>query len=441
MINRISLVTRAGGLFIALAILSIAAIAQQTHQATSVRPASLSGDLIDIMNANDEKPNTRAHSNRPNYSGMNVTIDIGSEQNVIGVVQEHGRWPTHYPGAYKVEVAERPAGPWMVAFEGRGNRGESKAVFPAVRARYIRVTATDAKGGGPDWTIAEIKGGIDPGQTARRIPEREVERPSTTPSAPLGTLRNSELAWDKKLTTFATSGKPDYSGMSIIYDLGGEYELSRVTQLHGERPEEYPNQYSVEVSRRPDSQFSEVWSGSGERGRSVARFQAVTARYIRLTAIRNRSLQHNWSIAEIRTNRDPDVVDDEDDGNNHRIVAVTAEGVSNASAVGDDNNTTRASTTTHNYAGRWIQADLGGSYSVSRVVQIHEPDERDFPGRYRIDVSMDGKTWQKVFEGVGERARSGASFTPVRARYVRITAVANRNLQNSWSIYKLKIRS
>jgi hypothetical protein len=441
MINRIYIAIRASGLFIALAILAIAAAAQQTYQSASVRPASITGDLLNILNANDGQLTTRANSNRPDYSGLSVTIDLGSEQNVIGVAQDHGRWPTHYPGAYKVEVAERPGGPWMLAFEGRGNRGESKAVFPAIRARYIRVTATDAKGGGPDWTIAEIKGGIDPGQTARRIPEREVDRPDTTPPTRPTMLRNSELAWDKRPNTFATSNRPDYAGMSITYDLGGEYELSRVVQLHGDRAEEFPGQYRIEVSRRPDSQYREVWSGSGERGRSVARFDPIVTRYIRITATRNRNLRADWSIAEIRTNRDPDVIDDEDDANNHRIVAVTAEGILNASAVRDNNNTTRASTNTPNYAGRWIQADLGGSYSVSRVVQIHEPDERDFPGRYRIEVSLDGRNWQRVFEGAGERARSGASFTPVRARFVRITAIQNRNLQTPWSIYKLKIRS
>jgi hypothetical protein len=173
----------------------------------------------------------------------------------------------------------------------------------------------------------------------------------------------------------------------------------------------------------------------------VARFDPVVTRYIRITATRNRNLRTDWSIAEIRTNRDPDVIDDEDDANNHRIVAITAEGFLNATAVRDDNNTTRASTNTPNYAGRWIQADLGGNYSVSRVVQVHEPDERDFAGRYRIEVSTDGRNWQRVFEGAGERARSGASFTAVRARFVRITAIQNRNLQTSWSIYKLKIRS
>jgi len=93
-----------------------------------------------------------------------------------------------------------------------------------------------------------------------------------------------------------------------------------------------------------------------------------------------------------------------------------------------------------NYAGSWIQVDLGGSYTVSRVVQIHEPDEQDYPGRYRIEISDDGRRWRGIFQGQGERGRSVASFNPVRTRFLRIMAIANHDLQHWWSIYKLKIR-
>jgi hypothetical protein len=121
------------------------------------------------------------------------------------------------------------------------------------------------------------------------------------------------------------------------------------------------------------------------------------------------------------------------------IRQITAQGFTNINAVIDDNNTTRAATSTANYVGAWVQVDLGGSYTVSRIVQVHEPDGRDFPGSYRIEVSAGGERWQTVFEGDGERARSAATFTPVRARYIRILATANRN-NRPWSLYKLKIR-
>ncbi|MFP5264870.1 MAG: discoidin domain-containing protein [Blastocatellia bacterium] len=423
------------------ALMAVTAASQQTYQATAVRPASVSGDLLDIVNANDDRMDTRAYSSKSDYRGVSVTLDIGSEQNVMGVSMDHGRWPTHFPGAYKVEVAAAASGPWVQAWEGPGQRGESKAKFPAIRARFIRVTATGLNQGGEDWTIAEIRGGVDAGQTARTIPAK-AEAPAGTAAPPAAkALRDTANLTDNKLDTFATSGTPDYAGVTYVFDLGGEYELSRVVQLHGARPDDYPAEYKVEVSRENnENRFREVWRGVGEAGRSVARFNPVVTRYVRITALRNRDRQHPWSIAELRTNRDPDPVEDDDDRSNRPIRAITSEGLSNITSVIDESNTTRASTRTANYAGSWVQVDMGGSYTVSRVVQVHEPERADYPGRYRIELSQDGNRWQTVFEGAGERNRSGASFTPARARYIRITAVANRDLQHPWSIYKLRIK-
>src|SRR5689334_13612379 len=157
-------------------------LAQQTYQATAVRPSEVAGDLLDIRNANDDRLDTRAYSGKKNYSGMSFTLDLGTERPVIGVSQDHGRWPTHYPGAYKVEVAVNASGPWFKAWEGEGVRGESKAKFPAILARFIRVTATAVNESfKSEWSIAEVRGGIDPGQKPRNIP---TPTPNPTPNPP-----------------------------------------------------------------------------------------------------------------------------------------------------------------------------------------------------------------------------------------------------------------
>jgi hypothetical protein len=438
--------------FVTFLIIIIAALAgftthaQQTVQSRTTRPAGLTGDLIDLPKAIDGNSNTRATSGKTDYVGMSVTVDAGGSQNIIGIKQDFGPWATHYPGAYKVEVAESLSGPWMTVFEGEGVRGESRVEFPAVLARFVRLTAT-AKNTiypGQDWSIAELKLGVDPGQTARRIPNRPDRTPEPTPPTPVpgqeqGRLKDPALATDKNPETRATSGTPNYQGMSLTIDLGGEFELSRVIQLHGRWPEDYPAVYKVEVSRQAnESRFREVWRGAGTPLRSVARFEPATTRYIRITALKNRDNNHSWSIAEVRTNRDPDVVEDEE-AVIRQIRGVTGEGFSNAANVADDNNTTRATTNRPNYAGSWLQADLGGSYTISRVVQIHEPDREEFPRRYKIEVSLDGRQWQPVFEGRGEPGRSVATFNPVRARFVRITALADRDIKRWWSVYKLRI--
>ncbi len=428
----------------ALAVLSIAAAAgaQQTAQSGTVRVTIISSDLLDMRNADDDRLDTRASSGKSNYLGMSFTVDLGSEQNIIGVSQDHGRWPTHFPGAYKVEVAGSLTGPWMLAWEGPGQRGDSRVKFEAIRARYVRVTATKTNSVYREyWSIAELRAGIDPGQTPRRIPAEPGRPPSDKgpPSPPAGALRDTELAFDKNPETRATSGRADYEGMSLSFDLGGEYEFSRIAQLHGRWGEDYPAEYKIEVSReRNESKFREVWRGRGEPSRSVARFNPVVTRYVRITALRSRDRSQWWSVAELRTNRDEDVIVD-DERSNRPIRGITTRGLSNISALTDDNNRTRATTGSPNYAGSWVQIDLGGSYSVFRVVQVHDPDINDYPGRYRVEVSLDRERWQRVFEGQGERLRSGATFTPVRARFIRITAVSNRDTQHSWSIFRLKV--
>jgi hypothetical protein len=422
------------------------ALAQQTSQSRTVGPAGVTGDLIDIQKANDGNSNTRATSGKTEYVGMSVTIDIGGMQNIIGVKQDFGPWATHYPGKYKVELAESLSGPWMTAFEGAGERGESRAEWPAILARYVRITATGKNTTYPglDWSIGELKLGVDPGQTARRIVaqlERPPDRPPTNPKSEPTALKDVALATDKKVETRASSGTANYEGMFITIDLGGEYELTRVVQVHGRWAEEFPAEYKVEVSRQAnENRFREVWRGAGKADRSVARFEPVVTRYIRITALKIRGNNHQWSIAELRTNRDPDVVDNEDDDRTTRqIREVTSQGFINAANVSDDKNTTRATTNRANYAGSWLQADLGGSYTISKMLLVHDPDREDYARRYKVEVSGDGRQWQQVFDGRGEPGRSTATFNPVRARFVRITAIAERDSRQWWSIYRLKI--
>lgn len=429
-------------------LLAGAAAAQLTYQAKAISPVSVTGDLIDLARAYDGQPNTRAYSNGANYVGQSITLDIGGMQNVVGSVQDHGRWPTHYPGAYKVEVAASENGPWLNTFEGAGTRGESKSVFDAVRARFIRITATRAGGGGPDWTVAELKAGIDPGaRNVRNIPEAG-EPPRQTPKPPpdypsnariVGTVKDLHLAIDGKPDTRATSGTPDYEGMYFIFDLGGEYELSRFVQIHNPWPEDFPATYKIEVSRRRDeNSFREVWRGPGERGRSGVTFDPVTTRYVRVTALRNRDRTHWWSISEIRTNRDDDVVDDNRQ-QERPVRRATAQGFANIERAIDNDPNSFATTQSPEYRGSFVLLDLGGSYTVSKVVQEHTPD-RDFPRRYRIEVSEDGSRWNTVWEGEGASGRSAATFAPARARHIRITATEERRQDRGWwTISSLKV--
>jgi hypothetical protein len=56
-----------------------------------------------------------------------------------------------------------------------------------------------------------------------------------------------------------------------------------------------------------------------------------------------------------------------------------------------------------------------------------------------VEVSEDGQRWREVFEGQGESGRSRAVFTPVRTRFVRITATASRGAATPWAISKVRV--
>ena len=438
-------------------------VTAQTAQARAVRPVSVSGDLNDLTRATDERDFTRANAGTPSYARLSITLDLGGEHNIIGVVQDHGRWALQYPGAYRVEVSSSPGGRWDRVFEGPGQRGESRATFDAERGRFVRITATESRRGVEDWSIAELRVLVDPGATPRRggfgdrdrdrdrEPNRDRDQNQDRDrdrfpgqQADRG-LRDAQHAFDRNFDTRATTGNYDYAGTSLMIDLEGEYEISRVIQLHGQWQDDYPAEYRIEVSRdRNESRFREVFRGAGESGRSIAHFAPVTTRYVRITALRSRDRYHWWSIAEVRTNRDWEADredrEDQDQLTPRDIRRVNAQGITDASAVGDGRGFTRATTNTVSYAGSWIEVDLGAAFTVSRVVQVHDPDDRDYPGRYRIEVSFEGSRWRPVFQGQGSRGRSVADFTPVRARFLRITAISNHDLQHWWSIYRLKIR-
>ncbi|HKG22777.1 MAG TPA: discoidin domain-containing protein, partial [Blastocatellia bacterium] len=159
---------------VALAIAALAGAAglnaqTQTLQLREARPVAVTGDLVDMASANDGNEKTRAYAGKADYPGLSVTLDMGGDQNIVGVIQDHGPWSNDYPGTYRVDVGLTPNGPWLKAFEGPGKRGESRSIFDAVRGRYIRITATGTHGLGKDWTLAEFRVGVDPGAKPRVI--------------------------------------------------------------------------------------------------------------------------------------------------------------------------------------------------------------------------------------------------------------------------------
>ena len=63
-----------------------------------------------------------------------------------------------------------------------------------------------------------------------------------------------------------------------------------------------------------------------------------------------------------------------------------------------------------------------------------------FPLGYRVQVSMDGKSWSApVAEGKGSPATTVATFRPVQARFIRVTQTDSGENAPPWSVLNFRI--
>jgi mono/diheme cytochrome c family protein len=110
--------------------------------------------------------------------------------------------------------------------------------------------------------------------------------------------------------------------------------------------------------------------------------------------------------------------------------------------------------------GMWFQVELPAAATIAEIqfdsanvagARAGAPGTRGGPGGppvptsgyprgYRVQVSMDGKTWgAPVAEGKGSSARTIISFKPVSAKFVRITQTDSVENAPVWSIMNLRL--
>lgn len=401
--------------------------------AEEIRPQRVTGDFQDVQYAADGRIQTRATTGTPRYQGRALLIDLGYDTMIEGVIQDHGASADDYPAEYRVEIS-RQARPYQTVFEGRGSRGQSVARFTPTMGRYVRITATRDRNTFNWWSIYEV-----------RVIVRQTARTDPYGDRIYGDMQDLQNAIDGDEQTRATTGTPNYAGRSITLDLGGEYEISKVTQIHSPSDGDYPALYKVEISR-DNARWRDVYRGAGSPGRSVADFDERDVRYVRITALERRNNFNWWSIHELIVKKGRDTgfgggrEDNEGRGRLRQVVDVQSNGFNDARRSYDGNLSTRATTGTPSYAGDSITYDLGGDYEISRVVQRHDGSPNDFPARYKIEVSRNGSIWKEVYRGRGQYQRSVAEFPSVRCRFVRITAIDSQNRVNWWSIHEIRIR-
>ena len=63
----------------------------------------------------------------------------------------------------------------------------------------------------------------------------------------------------------------------------------------------------------------------------------------------------------------------------------------------------------------------------------------DYPRGYEVETSLDGSQWgEPVASGKGTGTLTQVSFTPLKARFIRITQTAGAK-SNFWSITELQV--
>ena len=108
-------------------------------------------------------------------------------------------------------------------------------------------------------------------------------------------------------------------------------------------------------------------------------------------------------------------------------------------------------------AGMWFQVELQNAETITELsfqsppaaergaavaaggAPTNTPTGPGFPRAFRVEVSVDGNTWQGVAEGTGAGTTTTVTFNPVIARFVRITLTSGVENGPPWSIQSLKV--
>ena len=81
----------------------------------------------------------------------------------------------------------------------------------------------------------------------------------------------------------------------------------------------------------------------------------------------------------------------------------------------------------------------GGRGAAAEGAPPPPPPGPGFPRGYKVDVSLDGASWQTVAEGAGTGISTTIAFAPVRAKHVRITQTAAPENAPAWTIESLQL--
>ncbi len=246
----------------------------------------------------------------------------------------------------------------------------------------------------------------------------------------------------------------------VEVDLGRPVTVNRVdfypTGTKFTRGQTFPTEFTVEVSAD-----GETWVKVVEKKDYTDcltaipsfTFEAVEARYIRMNVTKG-CAAGGFEIAEIEVYNDDGTIPAPDNANLYLIpgsepagtnVALDRGVTASSHVIGWEptglTNGSRESGAwtsainrhpTADHGEEWVLIDLAYAYDIDKVVLFGRSGDDYFPYKFRIEVSEDGKTFEKVFEGECPEKRQGqqpfeCKLENVKARYVRIVGYSLRD--------------
>ena len=243
-------------------------------------------------------------------------------------------------------------------------------------------------------------------------------------------------------------------------DLGRPVTINRVdfypTGTKFTRGQTFPTEFTVEVSADGDT-----WVKVAEKENYTDcltaipsfTFEAVEARYVRMNVTKG-CAAGGFEIAEIEVYNDDGTVPAPDNESLYLIPGsepagtnialdrgVTASshvtgwepsGLTNGSKESGFWTSAVGRHPTADHGEEWVLIDLAYAYDIDKVVLFGRSGDDYFPYKFRIEVSEDGKTFEKVFEGECPEKRQGQQpfecvLENVKARYVRIVGYSLRD--------------
>jgi mono/diheme cytochrome c family protein/glucose/arabinose dehydrogenase len=117
-----------------------------------------SNNPVDLHLAIDGKPDTRWTSKTDQEPGMWVEVELPQEATIGGVWIDAGKSVKDFPRGYKIEVSDDGQKWGKPVAKGRGNAGSMEISFPAVKAKFMRITQTGSLGRNEknSWSIHEL---------------------------------------------------------------------------------------------------------------------------------------------------------------------------------------------------------------------------------------------------------------------------------------------